>query len=182
MNRYQHILKPYKRNFLLATALFLLLSTAFSFQERERRFLQMEKKQRDLIHAKEVLSRIQNATQDRRSALATIKSQFTEDTQKITAARKIYSLVDEIKTRYKPDDMVIDAIEKKGEDVSLNYTLSFSNTDYSALLNSIGQLQRNVFPFTPVESVAISQKEIEGRGVVLNVIKGRIITFEGIKP
>lgn len=180
MNRYQNYLKPYKRNFLIATVLFLVITTAFSLQERERRIL--EKKQKELVLAKQGLSRIRAAIQERRNALATFKSQFTEEAAKTTPAIQIYSQVDEIKARYAPDDMVIGPIEKNGTDVTLKYTLSFNHTDYSALLNTISRLQRNIFPFTPVDSVAISQAESNGKGFVLSVVNGRIITFEGSKP
>lgn len=180
MRRYRDYLTPYKRNFLLAATLFLIVSTVFSLQERERRIL--GKMQKELVRAKEGQSQIRAAIRDRRSALATFKAQFAENAVKSSPARLIYSRVDEIKAENKPDDMIIGAIEKNGADVSLKYTLSFSNTDYSALLNTISRLQHNVFPFTPVESVTISQGENQGRGVVLNVINGRIISFEESKP
>ncbi len=180
MNRYQNDLRPYKRNFLLATALFLIVSTAFSLQERERKILGIREK--ELLRAKEGSFRVRSAIQERRDSLATLKSQFSSDTAKTSPARLIYSRVDEIKARYKPDDMVITAIEKKDAEVSLKYTLSFSNTDYSALLNTLGELQHNVFPFTPVESVAISQGDNKGKGGLLKVINGSVISFEGNKP
>jgi len=180
MIRYRNDIKPYKKNFLLATVLFLAVSTVFSLQERERRILEI--KRQELVRAKEGQSRIQAAIRDRRNALALLKSQFAEDTTRISPSRLIYLRVDEIKARNKPDDMVIGSIEKNGADVSLKYTLSFSNIDFSALLNTINQLQRNIFPFTPVESVTISQGENMGRGFVLNVINGRIISFEVSKP
>lgn len=179
MSRYQKNLQPYKRNFLLTTALFLIVATAFSLQERERRIL--EKKQKELVRAKEGLSRIRTATQDHHNALATLKSQFTEDAAKATPASQIYSQVDLIKARHKPDEMVIGAMEKNGADISLKYTLNFRDRDYAALLNTISSLQHNVFPFTPVESVTISQGEDKGKGFVLTVISGRVISLESTK-
>ena len=179
MSRYQKNLQPYKRNFLLTTALFLIVSTAFSLQERERRIL--EKKQKELVQAKEGLSRIRTAIQGHHNALATLRSQFTEDAATTTPARQIYSQVDLIKAQHKPDEMVIGAIEKNGTDISLKYTLNFRDADYSALLNTMSRLQQNVFPFTPVESVSISQGENQGKGFVLTVISGRIISIESMK-
>ena len=180
MSLYQDNLKPFKRNFLLATALFLVVTMAFSHQKRERKILEI--KQRELAPSKEVLPRIQTAIQDRRTALTTIKSHFAVNAPKITSARQIYSLVDEMTARYKPDDMTIGSLENKDGDVTLKYTLNFSKIDYSALLNTIGQLQSSLFPFTPVESVTISQRENQGRAEVLYVITGRIISIEGAKP
>lgn len=180
MSRYQKNLKPYKRNFLLATLLFLIVSTAFSLQERERRILDRE--QKELMRAKVGLSRIRTAIQDYRNALTALKSQFAVNAAETTPARQIYSQVDLIKDKHKPDEMVIGALEKTGTDVSLKYTLHFRNTDYSTLLNTMSQLQRTVFPFTPIESVTISQGEDQGKGSVLTAINGRIITHEGSKP
>lgn len=180
MSRYKENLQPYKRNFLLTTALFLIVSTAFSLQERERRIL--EKKQKELVQAKEGLSRIRAAIQGHHNALAMLRSQFKDDASTTTPARQIYAQVDLIKTLHKPDEMVIGAIEKNGTDISLKYTLNFRNADFPALLNTMSRLQQNVFPFTPVESVTISQGENQGQGFVLTVISGRVISVESIKP
>jgi hypothetical protein len=78
--------------------------------------------------------------------------------------------------------MLIGSIEKIGTDISLKYTLNFRDTTYSALLNTMSRLHQNVFPFTPVESVTISQGENQGKGFILTVISGRIISLDNMKP
>jgi hypothetical protein len=180
VNRYRDSLKAYKFNFLLVTVLFLAVSTACALQERERRFL--DRQQKELVRAKEGLTRVRAAILDYRSALVTLKAHYTEETVKATPASQIYSRVDELVARYKPDETVFGTLEKNGDNASLNYTLSFINRDYGILLDTISQLQCNVFPFTPVDSITISQKEHQGRGAVICAISGRVTSMEGPRP
>ncbi|BCS54711.1 hypothetical protein [Geobacter sp. SVR] len=180
MNRYHTSLTTPKINFVLVTILFLVISTVCALQERERRAL--DKQQKELVRATEGLQRIETAARDYRTALALLRSHYSGEAVKTTPAGQIYSRLDEIQARYRPDNTVFGAIEKNDGNASLTYTLSFTNRDYSTLLDTISQLQRNVFPFTSVDSVTISQKEQQGKGAVVCDISGRITSLEGVKP
>ncbi len=179
-SRYKRDIKPLKRVFLIATLLFVATATTFAIQERSRRVL--EKTLAELARAREGLSRLKEAGMNRRQALSTLKSQLAKDVATSSPERLIYGKVDEIKARLKPDDMTIGALEKKGGDISLPFTLKFTNPNYCNLLNAVSQLQQSAFPFTPVNSIAISQAEQNGKGVVEFTINGTVLTPERNKP
>lgn len=179
-SRYERGLKPAKRGFWIAAILFVALSTTVAVQERSRRVL--EKTHGELTRAKEGLARVKGACLSRRQALTSLKSQFVQNNETTSPERLIYGKIDEIKARLKPDDMTIAALEKKEGDVSLQFTLKFINPNYCELLNSVNQLQQAVFPFTPVNSIAVTQAEQNGKGVVEFTIIGSVLTPERNKP
>lgn len=172
--RYEAAIRPLKRRLLMATALFLVLATACAFQERERR--KLEKTHKELARAKDGLARVREATRNRREALAALRSQLGQELESNSPERLIYGRIDEIKTRFKPDDMAITAMEKKGGDASIQYTLKFNNSNYCDFLNAVGYLQRTVFPFTPVDSITVSQGELNGKGIVAFTVNGKVLS------
>ncbi|HEX9023477.1 MAG TPA: hypothetical protein VF799_06545 [Geobacteraceae bacterium] len=178
--RYGRDIRPLKRIFAVATAVFLVLATTCAILERNRRV--QEKALGELTRARSGLSRLKEAILNRRQALSTIKAQLVRDVATVSPERLIYGKVDEIKARLKPDDMTIGALEKKGGDVSLTFTLKFINPNYGNLLNAVSQLQQSAFPFTPVNAIAISQGEQNGKGVVEFTINGTVLTPERNKP
>ena len=179
-NRYEPGITPVKRVFLIAAAVFLLLATIVALQERKR--LVLVKTIEELDRAKGGGAQIKTATLNRRQALPIIKSMFVPGSESLSPERLVYGKVDEIRTRLKPDDMTITALEEKGGCVSLQYTLKFANPKYNELLNTISQLQQNVFPFTPVNGIALTQTERNGKGAVEFTISGSVLTHDRHTP
>ncbi len=173
-NRYHASATQFKRNFILASLLFLAVSTAFSLMERERR--KISRLEKELASVDTGLARLHVAVENHRLAIASLKSLFREKGGAMTQEREIYSKVDQMSRIYKPDELVVGAVEKKGDEAFLKFTMTFRNGDFSSILNCIGRLERNVFPFTPVDSVSISQTEESGRGFSPVVISGRVIS------
>ncbi len=178
--RYDRAIRPLKLGFLIATALFLVLATALVFLKRNHRLL--DKTHGELVRAKEGLARVKEAGQNRTQALATLKGQLAKGLETSSPERLIYGKVDEIKAQLKPDDMTIASVEKKGGDASLQYTLKFVNPGYCDLLNAVNRLQQAVFPFAPVDSIAVSQAEQGGKGVVEFTVTGTIQTIDRATP
>jgi|GEM_PF-2015392 len=179
-SRYDSAIKPLKRGFIIATVLFLALATVLVLLKRSHRVL--EKTHGELVRAKDGLARVQEASRNRKQALTTLKAQLVQGLETASPERMIYGKVDEIKAQLKPNDMTIGSVEKKGGDASLQYTLKFINPNYCDLLNSISRLQQAVFPFSPVDSIAISTAEQAGKGVLEFTVTGTILTPERIKP
>jgi hypothetical protein len=179
-DRYELGLKPVKLRFLIAAALFLVLAATVAIHDRNRRVL--EKTDGELTRAKGDLAQVKEASMNRRIALTTLKSELFKDTETGSPERTIYGKVDEIKARLKPDDMTITALEKKEGNVSLTFTLKFVNANYCELLNAVSLLQQDVFPFTPVNSIALAQSEQNGKGVVEFTITGSVLTPDRGKP
>ena len=165
---------------MIATVLFLALATALMFLKRDHRVL--EKTHSELVRAKDGMARVQEASQNRKQALTTLKAQLVQGLETSSPERMIYGKVDEIKAQLKPNDMTIGSVEKKGSDASLQYTLKFINPNYCDLLTTISRLQQAVFPFTPVDSITISAAEQGGKGVLEFAVTGTILTPERIKP
>jgi hypothetical protein len=179
-NRYASDIKPLKRVFLITSVLFLALAATCAVQKRNRRV--QERTLGELARAQEGLRRVREAVVNRRQAMVSLKSQLVTGVAASSPERVIYGKIDEIKARLKPDDMTIGTLEKKGGDVSLAFTLKYTNPNYCDLLNAVSHLQEAVFPFTPVNAIAIAQGEQNGRGVVEYTIDGTVLTPERSKP
>lgn len=179
-NRYEIALKPLKVRFFIAAALLLALAVACVLQLRSR--LLLEKTSAELTMAQSGLARVKSAGANRRQVLTALQSQLGQDSQKNSPEIIIYGKVDELKTHLNPDDMTITAIEKKGGEASLQYTLTFTKADFNHLLNSVNYLQRAVFPLSPVTSIAVTQSESKGTAGVSFKVTGKVITSEKIKP
>lgn len=178
--RYDRGIKPLKRVFLATTVLFLALAVTLAVLERNHRIL--KKTHGELVRANDGLARVKEANLNRKQALTTLKAQLVREIETSSPERLIYGKVDEIKAQLKPNDMTITGLEKKGGDISLQYTLKFINPNYCELLNTISRLQQAVFPFTPVTSIVISQTDQGGKGALDFTITGTVQTIEGIKP
>jgi len=179
-NRYEGGLKSLKRIFMAATLLFITLATIFVIAERNRRVL--KKTIQELGKANAGLEGVKTAILNRRNALTTIKAQLVPDNEKSSSERQVYGKVDEIIARFEPNDMTITTLERKGENVSLPFTLKFSNPNYSDFLNNVGQMQRSVFPFTPINSIALTQTEQNGKWIVEYTLTGSVLTVDRNGP
>lgn len=180
MSKYETDLKPFKKRFFIAAGLFLIVAIAFVTVQRDRR--QLERTFENLTRALGGLTRVKEANANRRQVLTELKSQFGQGIQNISPELIIYGKIDEIKARLNPDDMTITAVDKKGGEASLQYTLAFSNQDFNNLLNAISYLHGSVSPLTPVGSITITQSDVKRTGKTSFKISGKVITSEKTKP
>lgn len=176
---YEQALRPLKQRFAIAALISLIATSALVQQKRSHQTL--EKTQASLIKAESGLDRVKDAIENRRTALATMRAQFGQE-QNNSPETILYGKVDELKARFNPNDMTIAAIEKKGGEASIAYTLTFINPEFNALLNTISTLQGSVFPLTPVSSVTIAQADQKGTGVLSCTVSGRIVTSGKAQP
>jgi hypothetical protein len=158
---------------MIAAALFLALATTVAIQERSRRVL--ERTHGELNRARGRLAQVKEASLNRRNALTTLKSLL--DTGAGTSPELlIYGKADEIKAGLKPDDMAIGSLEKKEGNVSLPFTLKFTNPNYCDLLTAVSRLQQAAYPFTMVNSITLAQSEKNGKGVLEFTLTGAVMT------
>jgi hypothetical protein len=180
MSSYATDIKPLQKRFWIVTTLLLLVAIACVSQIRNRRLL--EKTHTELLKARVGLGKVRDASANRKTVLATLKSQYMQKTGGTSPERLIYGKIDELKARLNPDDVTIGAIEKKEGEVSLQYTFKFTNPNYNDFLNTVSYLEGSVFPLTVVSTVAITQADAGGKGVLSGTVNGKIITSEMIKP
>lgn len=180
VTQYESDIRPSKMRFYYAAMLFLIVAVACTGLARARR--QQEKTLSELVRAKAGFDKLKEANVNRRQALATLKVQLGSSSEKNSPELLIYGKLDEIKARLKPDDVTVAAIERKGGEVTLPYTIKFSNQDYSTFLNAVSYLQESALPLTPVNAITISQTETTGKSGVLFTITGNVRTTEKSKP
>ncbi len=179
-SRYESDLKPLKMRFFIAAALLLIVAIASVRQLRSR--ILLEQLSADLIRAQSGLARVKEANANRRRALTALQSQLSQFAQNSSPEMVLYRKIDEIKARLSPDNMTIGAVEKKGGEASLPYSLVFNNPDFNNLLNAVSYLHGAVFPLSPVSSVAIMRSDPSGTGEGSFTISGKVITSEKTKP
>lgn len=172
---YRTDISPLNKRFLVAAVMFLVSAMICVGQIRSRRLL--EKTRDELLRAKAGFSQLQQATKDRRNALETLKSMYAHGAH-TSAERIIYGKIDELNALLRPSNMTISTIERKGDEVSLQYSFKFVNPDYNDFLNNIGYLEGSVFPLTVVSAVAIMKAEIDGRSVLSCSIDGKVMTSD----
>jgi hypothetical protein len=179
-NGYEYSLKPLKWRFYIAALLLLVMTSAFIIQQRSHR--QLVKTLDDLTRAVSGLSKVREASANRRSVLAAIQSQFARNIQNKSPEMILYEKIDELKTLFNADDMTITALEKKGSESSIQYTITLNNPDFNGVLNTISALHGSVFPVSPVSAIAITQSDVKGVGALSYKITGKIIANEKQKP
>ena len=178
-NGYESRLKAIARLFYIATALLLAVGIFLVSQMRSRSVL--EKSLIEVTRAQEGLTRVKAAIANRRQTLAAIKSHLDQDANKSSPEMVLYRKFDELKSRLNADDITMAALEKKGGEASLQFTLTFNNPEYNTLLNTVSGLHGSTFPMTPVTAVAVTQSD-KGSGGVTYKITGKIITSDKVKP
>jgi len=177
---YQADLRPMQIRFWVASALFLILAVTCASQSRSWRLQEMT--YAELVRAKAGLNRLREASLNRKEALARLKAQPVDNTENKTPEMLIYWKLDEIKERLRSDDLTVAAIEKKGDKVSLPYTLKFNNHSYHEFINAIRYLQKSASPWTPISSITISQSGDPGRSGVVFTIAGNVLVNDKSKP
>ena len=180
MSRYETDIAPLKRRFCFAAALFLVTAMACVSQIRSRRLL--EKTHDELVRAKAGLVRVREAGATRRNTLEMLKNLQMHGAANTSAERRIYGKIDELNTRLKPDELTISAIERKGDEVLLQYSFKFINPNYNDFLNTVNYLEGSVFPLTTVNAVAITQAEAGGKKMLACSVNGKVLTSEKQKP
>jgi type II secretory pathway pseudopilin PulG len=168
--RYDSGIKPQKRFFWIAAFLCLAVATLWTDQKRSRRIQ---------LRAQDGLSLVRQATENRRDVLASLRKALPEEPGNDSPEGLIYGRIDQINARLKPDEMTIATLERRGGELSLQYTLLFVDPGYCELLNAVGYLQQGTFLFTPVNSLAVSRN---GKGGISYVIKGTVLLPEGSRP
>lgn len=169
-----------KIRFWIAAALFLVVAVACTSLARTRKL--QEKTLTDLVRAKAGLVKLREASKNRKEALARLKAQPVDNAENKSPQMLIYWKLDEMKERLRPDDVTVASIEKKGEKVSLPYTLKLNNHSYSEFLDAIRYLQSSSSPWTPVSSIAISQSGDPARRAVIFSIAGKVLVNDKSKP
>lgn len=178
--RYDDLLMTLRRRFVAAAVVLFVMAMVCVYLERTGR--QLDKTHKELLRAEAGLSRVKQAAASHRQTLAALKAQFERLDTKSSTARVVYGRVDEIQASYKPDEMSIGSLEKKGNDVSLSYIMKFVDIDYSRFLTIVHELQRGVFPVSQVTSILIGQAPLEGKGSVTFTIHGAITSIEKSQP
>ncbi len=180
IGRYENGLKRPKMLFWIVFLLCLTVTTLWADQQRSRRIL--EKEYREYLRAQDGQSRVMEAAANRRVVLTALRSALPEEPGSDSPEGLIYGRIDQIKTRLKPDEMTIATLVKKGGELSLQYSLTFIDPGYCDLLNAVAYLRHSTTLFTPVNSLAVSQVEQNGRGGISFIIKGTVVLPEGSKP
>jgi len=173
-------IRPLKLRFWIAATLLLVTALACASQTRNRRLL--EQTQEGLLRAKAGLTRVREARATRANDLSALKAQYSQSAAGSSAERLLYGRVDELKARFRPDDLTISPIERKGGELSLQYSLRFINPNYDDFLNAVAYLDGAVFPLTLVSAVAITQADAGGRGVVTCTVSGQLLTGAKATP
>ncbi len=172
-SRYGNSLKPFKVRFFIAAALFLAVAVICVSQRRSHAML--EKTFNSLVLAQSGRAQVKEADANRRQVLKALQSQVGQDAKNDSPEIILYGKTDEIKARLNPDEMTITAMEQKGEESALQYTLTFNDPDFNDLLNAVNYLHESVFPMAPVSAITITRTGTsEAPGVSFN-ISGKII-------
>lgn len=68
----------------------------------------------------------------------------------------LYSRLDQIKSRLQPSEMTINPPEHKDGSHRIDFTLKAPISRYSAVVNGMGQLQAELFPFTDFREITLA--------------------------
>ena len=167
-------IKPFVQRFRMAAALLLVAALACASQVRTRRLL--EQTHGDLVRAESGLDRVRQASRERRHALTTLKAQYLPGDTHLSAERILYERIDDLKARFSPQEMNVSALERRGEEVSLQYSLKFVNPNYGDFLNTVGYLDGAVFPSSLVSAVEVTRVDVAGKAMLSCSVSGKLLS------
>ncbi len=177
---YAGVLQPLKVRFFIATT--LLLAVAITGTQLYKSRMLLKNTLEGLTKAQSGLALVKEASANRRLLLTTLQTQLGQGSHSSSPEMVLYQKVDDIKARLNPEDMTITAVERKGGEASLLYTLTFNSKDFNNLLNAVNYLHEATFPSSPVSSVAVTQSAAGEKAGVHFKVTGRIVTSEKPKP
>ena len=166
--------------FFIAAALLLAVASTATQLHKSRTLLKSTLE--GLTKAQSGLVLVKEASANRRLLLTTLQTQLGQGGHSSSPEMVLFQKVDKIKARLNPEDMTITAVERKGGEASLLYTLTFKNKDFNNLLNAVNYLHQASFPLSPVSSVAVTQSAAGEKAGVYFKVTGRIVTSEKPKP
>jgi len=73
----------------------------------------------------------------------------------------LYARLDQIKSSLQPSEMTVNAPEHKDGTHIIDFTLKVPFSRYSALVNGMGQLQTELFPFTDFKEITLAPTAAE---------------------
>lgn len=177
---YETDLRPIKRRFWMATALFLAASLALVSQIRQS--LDLEQTRLGLERAESGLDRLRKGTLERKKALATLKARSLGGAANASPERILYERIDDVNARFHPDDTSVSPIENKGGEVTLPFSLTFLNPDYNNFLNAVSYLEGATNPASQVSSLDVALTETGGKTTLACSVKGKLVTSAKARP
>ncbi len=168
-----------KKRFWCALALLFCLALACAIQARTR--LGLERTRAELLKAGTGLTRVRQAGAARREALASFRPPPEAAQAHASVEKLLYGGVDRLQARFRPDDLTVSSIERKGDRVSLQYSFTFLNPSFDDFLNAVSSLEGTGFPLTLVDSVSIARAE-GGKGALNCTVNGTVLAFAGDRP
>ena len=166
------------RRFWLALLIFLVCALICAAQARAR--ITLEKTREGLLRAQEGLALLRQGSAARSAALTGFRNQYQQ--AGLSPEQLLYRRLDALKGELAPDDLTLSQLEKKGEQVSLQYSFNFINPPLDRFLNALCLLEGSAFPLTVVHSVSIARAATDGREVLSCTVNGTLLAFPEGRP
>lgn len=179
-NRHHSELGPLRRRFWISLALFLGAALLCSSQLRVR--FTLEKSRAELLKAQAGLAQLRLASAQRQAALEALRSQYGSGEAGASVEQLLYGRIDALRERFRPDELTISGIEKRGDEVSLKYSFRFVNPSFDDFLNALCHLEGSGFPLTMVDSVSVHHALADGKDLLSCTVNGVVLGFQGRLP
>lgn len=166
--------------YIISGILFLMVLTGVIISKRYSDSL--FDTQKKLLAARSNLISMKDAQVDMGKTIADLKAVVPSDFASMTPEERIFTRLDELKSRLKNAEIIVTNMDYKGDEVSLPVTIKFSisgkaaGKNYASFVNDIGYLQSVSFPFFSISSISMVQSQ--DRASISYEIKGALKTVK----
>ncbi len=167
------LIQLWRRRFLAAGVVFIVLLSGFVMIAKYEQSSRVTAAQLTTIKTNLVLMR--TATVEMKQALKNYRQLLPPGYEGKTVEALLFDRVDDLKALFPGALLTISAPAELSDGVSIPFSITVSDNNYTGFLNSFAQMQSRSFPFTSMKSVAISYDQA-AKGTVVYKLDGTIIT------
>lgn len=164
---------------MIAIVIFVIVATSLAAMSRYRETLVITVAQHRTLSDK--LGHMRRVIAEEREAIAGFKRLLPPGYGVKSPEWFVYARLDEIKSRMAAQDMTVKAIETKDGVRTAHFSLKIPHPDYSQVLNRLAALETEVFPFTSISSIEISNQSSATFTGLTMTIEGDVIMPGGDK-
>jgi hypothetical protein len=159
---------------MYSALLFAVLATSLALSIRYRQSLEELVANHEAIRLNLALMRTSTITLHK--TVTSFRSMLPVGYENRSAEFMLLTRLDEIKTKLPRGELLVNPIQSKNGMLSIEFLSKLENPYYSDVLNAIGTLETDIFPFVTIKSISISGDQRNKPGPISIAITGEIAT------
>lgn len=158
---------------IFVVALFLVLATSLTVMIRYRASLLIAVERHRTLADK--INQMRSLISDERAVISRFRNILPAGFASNSPELFILTKLDEIKNQMAAEDMTITPIQNQDGTRTSHFTIKIIHPDYNRIINLLGRIETEVFPFVSITSLEIENQPTETSSGLIMKVEGDVI-------